>query len=101
VYEAILVGLALVLTALFSRFGVAARRDGAAMFFALGFWAIARFATAFTWRDPLVAGPLRTEQLLLIGVMVLAIVGLLERLRAPRQSLPEMPAAAEAPGEAP
>jgi len=91
VYEAILVGVALVLTALVSRFGVAARRDGAAMFFALGFWAIARFASAFTWRDPVVAGGLGTEQLLLIAVMVVALVGLLERVRAPRQALPDLP----------
>jgi hypothetical protein len=42
---------------------------------ALGLWAIARFVAAFTWRDPHVLDQLSAEQLILIGVMVLAFIG--------------------------
>ena len=50
-----------------ARVEVIARRDGAAMFAAIGLWAIARFVVAFTWRDPAALGPLRMEQLLDLG----------------------------------
>jgi phosphatidylglycerol:prolipoprotein diacylglycerol transferase len=82
-YEAILVGLAVAGMWFAWRLEVVARRDGAALFVALGLWAVARFVVAFTWRDPAVAGPLRMEQLLAIGVFLVALIGLLERSRAP------------------
>ena len=62
---------------------VIARRDGAALYVALALWAVARFVAAFTWRDPVVAAPLRVDQLLLVAVLVIALVGLAERARAP------------------
>jgi len=83
VYEAILVGLAIAGLAALGRIEVIARRDGAAMFAAIGLWAIARFLVAFTWRDPAVLGPLRMEQLLDLGLLAVAGLGLLERARAP------------------
>ena len=83
VYEAILVGLAIAALAAGARIEVIARRDGAAMFAAIGLWAIARFLVAFTWRDPAVLGPLRMEQLLDLGLLAVAGLGLLERARAP------------------
>lgn len=83
VYEAVLVGLAIIVLAVVSRIEFIARRDGAAMFAALALWAVARFVVAFTWRDPAVAGPLRMEQLLDLGVLLIAILGLRERARAP------------------
>ena len=83
VYEALLVTLAIGGLFVVSRIEVIARRDGAAMFAALGLWAAARFLVAFTWRDPAVAGPLRMEQLLDVGLLVVAAFGLLERARAP------------------
>jgi phosphatidylglycerol:prolipoprotein diacylglycerol transferase len=86
VYEAILVGLAIAGLAALGRVEVVARRDGAAMFVAVGLWAIARFLVAFTWRDPAVLGPLVMEQLLDIGVLAMAALGLLERLRAPLEA---------------
>jgi phosphatidylglycerol:prolipoprotein diacylglycerol transferase len=86
VYEAIAVGLAIVALALVSRIEVIARRDGAALFAALGLWALARFAVAYTWRDPAVAGPLGMDQLLALGLVLLAALGLLERRRAPLQA---------------
>jgi phosphatidylglycerol:prolipoprotein diacylglycerol transferase len=83
VYEAVLVGGAIVALAVVSRVEFIARRDGAAMFAALALWAVARFMVASTWRDPIVAGPLRMEQLLDIGVLLIAMLGLRERARAP------------------
>jgi prolipoprotein diacylglyceryltransferase len=83
VYEAFLVGLAVGGMWFAWRMEVVARRDGAALFVALGLWAAARFAVASTWRDPAVVGPLRIEQLLAIGVLLIALIGLLERARAP------------------
>jgi len=41
----------------------------------LGLWAVARFAAVFTWRDAHILGPLAAEQLILMGLMVLAFVG--------------------------
>lgn len=86
VYEAIAVGLAIVGLGFASRFDVIARRDGAALFAGLGLWALGRFVVAFTWRDPAVFGPLRIEQLLLLGVILIAVVGLVERARAPLEA---------------
>jgi prolipoprotein diacylglyceryltransferase len=53
---------------------------------ALCLWALARFAAAFTWRDARVAGPLRAEQLLVIGLfascaVILVAAGLWQRRR--------------------
>ena len=86
VYEAILVTLAFAGLLAASRMEVVARRDGAAMFVALGLWAVARFLVAFTWRDAPLLGPLRAEQLLALVVLAVAIVGFVERSRAPLQS---------------
>jgi phosphatidylglycerol:prolipoprotein diacylglycerol transferase len=86
VYEAILVTLAFAGLLAASRLEVVARRDGAAMFVALGLWAVARFLVAFTWRDAPLLGPLRAEQLLALVVLAVAIVGFVERSRAPLQS---------------
>jgi prolipoprotein diacylglyceryltransferase len=83
VYEAVLVGLGLLGLFVASRFEVVARRDGAAMFVALGLWAVARLVVGFTWRDAQVLGPLRAEQLLALGVLLVAIVGAMDRARAP------------------
>ena len=86
VYEAILVTLAFAGLLAASRLEVVARRDGAAMFVALGLWAVARFLVAFTWRDAPLLGPLRAEQVLTLVVLAVAVVGLVERSRAPLQS---------------
>ena len=89
VYEALLVTLAIGALLAASRLEVVARRDGAAMFVALGSWAIARFLVGFTWRDSAIVGPLGTEQLLALVVLAIAIVGLVERWRAPFASMVE------------
>jgi phosphatidylglycerol:prolipoprotein diacylglycerol transferase len=75
VYEAILVGVAVIGVALISRLEVMARREGAALFIALGLWAIARFVVGSTWRDPSTIEGLRTEQLLAVLVGVVAVAG--------------------------
>lgn len=82
-YEAILVLAAIGVLALAHRLEVVARRDGAALFVALGLWAAVRFGVALTWRDPTVLGPLRVDQILSLLVLSLAVVGLVERIRAP------------------
>lgn len=86
VYEAVLVVVAMAALAVISRLEVIARRDGGAAFAALGLWAVARFAVAFTWRDPAVLGPLRMEHLLDLGLIAIAGLGLLERARAPLEA---------------
>jgi phosphatidylglycerol:prolipoprotein diacylglycerol transferase len=86
VYEAVLVALAIAVLAALDRFDVIARRDGGAMFAAIGLWAIGRFLVAFTWRDPAIVGPLRMEQLLDLGLLVIAAVGVWERRRAPLEA---------------
>jgi phosphatidylglycerol:prolipoprotein diacylglycerol transferase len=86
VYEAILVGLAMLALAALGRVEVIARRDGAAMFAALALWAVARFLVAFTWRDPDVLGPLRMEHLLDLVLLTMAVAGFVERSRAPLEA---------------
>jgi prolipoprotein diacylglyceryltransferase len=85
VYEAILVGLAVAGVALASRVEVVGRRDGAALYAALGLWAAARFLVAFTWRDPGILGPIRMEQVQALLVGIAAVIGYVERSRAPLQ----------------
>jgi hypothetical protein len=41
----------------------------------LGLWAIVRFAAAFTWRDARVLGPFGADQLILLLVAGVALVG--------------------------
>jgi prolipoprotein diacylglyceryltransferase len=96
VYEAGLVTLAIGGLVLASRLEVVARRDGAAMFVALGLWAIARFIVGFTWRDAPILGPLGTEQLLALVVLAIALVGFIERARAPLATVVERRSEAEA-----
>lgn len=85
-YEAVAVGVVLVVVAALGRSRVMASRDGSLLFLALLLWSAARFCVAFTWRDPVVAPPLRTEQLLLLAVAILALLGLLGRVVAARRS---------------
>lgn len=89
VYEAILVALAIVGLIAASRLDVVARRDGGALFVALALWAVARLLVGFTWRDPATIGPLRTEQLLALALLVIGIAGIVERARAPLRAFAE------------
>jgi prolipoprotein diacylglyceryltransferase len=96
VYEAVLVTLAILGFLAASRLEVVARRDGAAMFVALGLWAVARFVVGFTWRDPAILGPLGAEQLFALLVLAIAVVGFVERWRAPRGTAVDRRTEAEA-----
>ncbi|HXG25980.1 MAG TPA: prolipoprotein diacylglyceryl transferase family protein [Candidatus Binatia bacterium] len=82
-YEAIAVAGAIVVMALLTRLGVVTRRQGGAMFLALALWSVARLAVATTWRDPVVVAGLRTEQLLQLAVLGVAVIGLAARWRVP------------------
>lgn len=83
VYEALLLALAIGGLLAASGLRVVAKRDGGAMFVALGLWAAARFVVAFTWRDPVAVGPFRVDQVLSLLLLALAVLGVLERRRAP------------------
>jgi phosphatidylglycerol:prolipoprotein diacylglycerol transferase len=87
-YEAILVGIVVVVVAVLTRTRVLAHRDGASLFLALGLWAAARFVAASTWRDPEVIGSLRMEQALLLGLGLIAVAGLALRARSRRRTPP-------------
>jgi phosphatidylglycerol---prolipoprotein diacylglyceryl transferase len=86
VIEALLVAAAIGVLIAASRLEVVARRDGGALFAALGLWALARFIVAFTWRDPAILGPIRIDQVLSLLLIALSFVGLVERRRAPFQT---------------
>jgi phosphatidylglycerol:prolipoprotein diacylglycerol transferase len=72
VYEAL--GDALVVAALvgLSAGGAFGRRDGRALAVAIALVAVVRFVVAFTWRDPLLVGPLRAEHLLALATLAFA-----------------------------
>ncbi len=65
-----------------ARPGLAPRRDWRFLtgwrryLVALGLWAVARFAVAFTWRDAQVYGSLNAEQLILVALMALIVAAL-------------------------
>ena len=84
-YEAIAVMVVVVALWLVSRMPALARRDGGAMWAAIGLWCVARFVVGFSWRDPAGFGPLRAEQLLAVAVGLVAVAGLAERARAARR----------------
>lgn len=80
-YEGIatLVVLGIVLVA----FAVPALRrpDGRAFFLAVGLWAVARSVIVTTWRDPITAGPFRTEQVLALLVAFACLAGFIGLIR--------------------
>lgn len=80
--EAVAVTLLIVVVATAAVFVAPLRRkDGRLFLVALAGLALARAAVAVTWRDPVVAGPLRAEQVIDVAVIVGALVALLLVLR--------------------
>jgi prolipoprotein diacylglyceryltransferase len=72
------------------------RRDGRAFCLALAGWSAIRLVVASTWRDPVVLGPFRTEQLIAIGVLAgsLVLLGIVVVRRGPQDvpaAEPELP----------
>ena len=86
-YEAGLALLVLVVCAGLLAGGRFARRSGRLLIVALAGWMIGRFVIAFTWRDEVVLGPLRAEQLILIvGLVVLVAIGLVRWRPSPART---------------
>lgn len=81
-YEAGAIAIVIALLYVLTRSGRLAPRNGAVLFLGLGLWAIARVVVGFTWRDDAAVGPLGMEQALAVGVLAVAGLGLVERLRA-------------------
>ena len=86
-YEAILLVLGIPLLLAGSR-SLRGRRAGGTLFLALGLWSAVRLIVGATWRDPAVLGPLRMEQLLALVVLVIAVVGVVERGRRVHRETP-------------
>jgi prolipoprotein diacylglyceryltransferase len=57
------------------------RPDGRAFLIAIGLWAVVRFLVALTWRDPMVVGPLRAEQVIDLAILAGCIAGVAILLR--------------------
>ena len=57
--------------------GFGRRADGRAFLLALAAWAGVRLAVATTWRDRVIVGPFRAEQLIDLGVIAGSLVVLL------------------------
>ncbi len=86
IYEAIATTVVLAFLGLVLWLGAFARRDGSALLIATMLWAIGRGIVAFTWRDAPVLGPLKAEQLVLLGMVVACVAALIARRR--RRSAP-------------
>ena len=60
------------------------RPDGRAFLIALGLWAIVRWFVALTWRDPVVFGPLRAEQVIDMAIIAGCAIGIAILVRQER-----------------
>lgn len=86
-YEAIATGVVLLALIGLLAAGAFGRRDGRLFLLALALWSTARAFVAATWRDPVVGGGLRMEQLLattMAGGLVILLVGATARARRHR-----------------
>ena len=100
--EALAAAVVLVVVLLLSLAPIARRPDGRLFGIAVGGWALARLVVASTWRDPIVAGPFRAEQVLaaVVAIGALAIAATLvvaNRGRAFEASTPDGPAGRRGP----
>lgn len=68
-YEALGVGIVLVVVLLLRAIGLLRTADGRAFAFALGGWATVRLVVAGTWRDPVAWGPFNAEQVIDLGIV--------------------------------
>ena len=98
VYEALGDGLLLLALLILGRLGPFRRGDGRRFVVALGGWAVVRLVVATWWRDALVAGPLRAEQLLDLGLLVVTLLALLVLARRPATIAEITPRAASPAG---
>jgi phosphatidylglycerol---prolipoprotein diacylglyceryl transferase len=72
VYEALFTIAILVLTMALLTIPALRRPDGRAFLIGIGAWAVDRAVVATTWRDPVVSGPFRIEQILDLATAVVA-----------------------------
>jgi prolipoprotein diacylglyceryltransferase len=68
-YEALGVGIVLVVVLLIRAIGLLRKADGRAFAFALAGWATVRLVVAGTWRDPVALGPFNVEQVIDLGIV--------------------------------
>lgn len=73
-YEALATVAVITIMAIVLARGAFARRTGTAFLVGIALWAVARAGVAATWKDPLVVGPLRTEQVICVGIAIAALV---------------------------
>jgi prolipoprotein diacylglyceryltransferase len=66
------------------------RPDGRAFLIAVGLWAVARSVVVATWRDPITAGPFRTEQVIALLIAIACLVGFFGLIRREGQSPPAL-----------
>ena len=97
VLEAIGDGVVLLVVLVLARFGPLRAADGRRFLVALAGWAVVRLVVASYWRDALVAGPLRAEQLLDLGLLVLVLLLLVVASRRPA-TIVQMPPGSTSPG---
>lgn len=76
VYEALAVLGALLVLGLLAAAGAFRAADGRAFFVGIAAWSLGRAAVGSVWRDAPVAGPLRVEQLIALGVAVLSLLAI-------------------------
>jgi phosphatidylglycerol:prolipoprotein diacylglycerol transferase len=91
VYEAIATTIVLVILGLAIRLEAFRRRDGSALLVGIALWAIGRAAVAASWRDAAVLGPLKAEQLIVLGVVGACGVALIVLARRHREGPPPFP----------
>ncbi len=75
-YEALTTLAALLVVLLFALVPACRRHPAALFAVGIGLWAVGRFAVAFTWRDPALLGSLNGDQLVTLGMTVVAVVAL-------------------------
>jgi phosphatidylglycerol:prolipoprotein diacylglycerol transferase len=80
-YEAVTTAGALVLIGAAMALGIVKRGSGSALLAGLGLWAVGRFFVASVWRDAVVLGPLRADQIISLVLAVAAVVGLVAMRR--------------------
>ena len=73
-YEALAAAGVIVVLAVLRGAGLFRSPNGSVFLLGIALWAIARAVVAFTWRDPAVLGPLGMDQVLSIGIAVVALV---------------------------
>jgi phosphatidylglycerol:prolipoprotein diacylglycerol transferase len=85
VYEALTTVVALLVVMALMASGRFSGRTGGAFLLGLGLWAVGRAVAAAWWRDPAVLGPLNADQVLTLGVGLVAFAALAAGVRRERR----------------